>query len=109
MIEDSDFKSTIEILISVYCTEGTTSEMAAIVSEYTKRKLPVNKNIAQYCGFKHHVLNLTNKFSLKILENSLSALDIYYPQLNFGIKNYNCIINELEKMKWSGINKCSRQ
>lgn len=71
--------------------------------EYKKRNLPVAKNIAlvyRYLEANAATAFVVNIHNMELIKNSI---DRDYPELEYGAKYYNCILNELKKLQF--INK----
>lgn len=87
-IVDSNFKSIVKILIplsSGFCYAGLRTVL--IVKEYSKRKLPVVKNLVEFY----------RKFNVEELCSDQLWIDENFPDLEFGEKYDKCIWRELKK------------
>lgn len=82
VLEDSDFICELSL-----CNFATVTQLATIIVEYQKRKLPIVQNVVLWykkVGCRYNV------------KYDQIELDKTYPKLNYGSKYYQCILKQLQ-------------
>ena len=107
IITDTEFQETVEVLIpiNIYNIRTNTIRFAAIITAYRNHG-NLYRNVILYINDQEYtLLREDNLYSIDLMKNDLAEIGRGFPELKFGIKDYHCLVNEIEKIKWSGIRK----
>lgn len=89
LIDDTNFKTQIILNLSSDATSSNNraSRALAIIQEYSRRNLPIAKNLARfYYSLKEEIPSISYIYSHAVW------LDRYYPKLNYKSKYYRCVL-----------------
>ncbi len=75
----------------------------AVIQEYSLRRLPIARNLAALYTyvFRHSEYTRTQGYNWALIERWRGNMDRWYPELQYGVKLYPCVVNQIKQLTWS--------
>lgn len=96
LLIDSDFQ--VEFSIDIPKAYQSIAPEYAIYTMYAARNLPIARNIARF--YLQHFKYQKRGPRWDLIREWRNDVDRYYPELQYGVKYYPCVINQLKQRMW---------